>query len=105
MLSEGNVMYYIGDYMEGHKTFPDGSIDNARFSRLFSEIRKEDVFLFFREWMKIKSSKEYVAYDVTSVSFYGKQMNRLEWGYNRDKEELPVCDCASGKSQVLRRAD
>lgn len=89
MLSEGNVMYYIGDYTEGHKAPIKGNIDDAQISRMFSAIRKEDTFLFFREWMKNRKPKEYIAYDVTSFSSYGKQMERLEWGYNRDKEKLP----------------
>jgi transposase len=39
--------------------------------------------------MKHKKSDEYVAYDVTSVSSYSKNITELEWGYNRDKEKLP----------------
>ena len=89
MLSEGNVMYYLRDYAESHKTSSSTGVDDARISRMFSELRKEDMLLFFREWMKIKKSKEYVSYDVTSISSYGKKMKELEWGYNRDKEKLP----------------
>lgn len=89
MLSQGNVMYYLKDYVEGHKTaLPDG-IDDAAISRMFSELREEDRMLFFREWLKTKKPKEYVAYDVTSVSSYSKYIEDLEWGYNRDKEKLP----------------
>jgi hypothetical protein len=40
-------------------------------------------------WMKHKKSDEYVAYDVTSVSSYSKNITELEWGYNRDKESCP----------------
>ena len=89
MLSEGNVMYYLKDYTESHKTTAGESIDDARISRMFSQLRKEDMLLFFREWMKIKKAKEYVCYDVTSISSYGKGIADLEWGYNRDKEKLP----------------
>ena len=89
MLSEGNVMYYLDDYTESHKTYHEGRIGNAEISRMFSAVRKEDILLFFREWMKKKKSDEYVAYDVTSVSSYAKNMEGLEWGYNRDKERLP----------------
>ena len=89
MLSEGNVMYYLRDYTESHKTASGTNVDDARISRMFSELRKEDMLLFFREWMKVKKAKEYVCYDVTSISSYGKTMKELEWGYNRDKERLP----------------
>lgn len=89
MLSQGNVMYYLKDYMEEHKTALSEEIDDAAISRMFSELREEDRILFFREWLKTKKPKEYVAYDVTSVSSYSKHIEDLEWGYNRDKEKLP----------------
>ncbi len=89
MLSEGNVMYYLGDYVQEHKTELPKAPDDAEISRMFSELRQEDMMLFFREWMRIKKPKEYVAYDVTSISSYSRYMEDLEWGYNRDKEKLP----------------
>ena len=39
--------------------------------------------------VKRRKSDEYIAYDVTSISSYSKQISELEWGYNRDKEKLP----------------
>ncbi len=89
MLSEGNVMYYLEDYTEGHKTDINGIMTDVGSSKVFSSIRQEDMLLFFREWMKQKGKNEYVAYDVTSVSSYAKNIQELEWGYNRDHEKLP----------------
>ena len=89
MLSEGNVMYYLDDYTECHSTQLNGIMSDERCSKMFSSIRAEDIMLFFREWMKQKKSNEYVAYDVTSISSYSKNITELEWGYNRDKERLP----------------
>ena len=89
MLSEGNVMYYLEDYTQEHQTALNERMGSAQSSRLFSGMRQEDMLLFFREWMKHKHSDEYVAYDVTSISSYSKQIEELEWGYNRDKERLP----------------
>lgn len=89
MLSEGNVLYYLDDYTEDHKTALNESMSNAKSSEVFSSLRQEDMLLFFREWMKHKKSGEYVAYDVTSISSYAKNIEEMEWGYNRDKEKLP----------------
>lgn len=89
ILSEGNVMYYLDDYTESHKSVLNGRINSAKSSRIFNSLRQEDILLFFRSWMKQKRSDEYVAYDVTSVSSYSKNISELEWGYNRDKEKLP----------------
>lgn len=89
MLSEGNVMYYIDDYTETHKTYCEGVINDKRCSRVFADIRQEDILLFLRFWIKKMKNNEYIAYDVTSISSYSKGTNSLEWGYNRDKEKLP----------------
>ena len=89
MLSEGNVMYYLDDYTESHKTAVNERMSSAKSSKVFSSIRQEDILLFFREWMKHKKAEEYVAYDVTSISSYAKNIEELEWGYNRDKERMP----------------
>ena len=82
-------MYYLDDYTESHKTALNERMSSAKSSKVFSSIRQEDMLLFFREWMKQKKAEEYVAYDVTSISSYAKNIEELEWGYNRDKERLP----------------
>lgn len=89
MLDEGNVMYYLDDYTQGHTSALNECMGSAKSSKLFSALREEDMLLFFREWMKQKRTNEYVAYDVTSISSYGRKTEELEWGYNRDKERLP----------------
>lgn len=89
MLSEGNVMYYIDNYTETHQTACGGVMSDKQCSKMFSELREEDMMLFFREWMKHRQKDEYVAYDVTSISSYSRSITELEWGYNRDKERLP----------------
>jgi transposase len=89
MLSQGNVMYYLDEYTQTHKTAQKGSMSNEMCSKMFAALRQEDMQLFFREWMKQKKSTEYVAYDVTSISSYSTGIRDLEWGYNRDKERLP----------------
>ena len=64
-------------------------MSNEMCSKMFASLRQEDMQLFFREWMKQKKQREYVAYDVTSISSYSSNIRELEWGYNRDKERLP----------------
>ncbi len=89
MLAEGNVMYYLDDYTQAHKSALNECMGSAKSSKLFSALRQEDMLLFFREWMKQKRADEYIAYDVTSISSYSRNIEELEWGYNRDKERLP----------------
>lgn len=89
MLTQNNVMYYLPDWLEEHVSFGGQELTSAGLSRLFAGITMNERILFFNDWMKHKKSNEYIAYDVTSISSYGRQMESLEWGYNRDKENLP----------------
>lgn len=89
MVLNGNVMYYLPDWLDGNVSFGGSNLTSAGLSRLFSSITENEKICFFNDWMKRKKEAEYIAYDVTSISSYGKKMENLEWGYNRDKEKLP----------------
>ena len=65
------------------------SLSSSELSRLFSGIDGNARIAFFNSWISKRKSKEFIAYDVTSISSCGKGMLNAEWGYNRDKEKLP----------------
>jgi transposase len=44
---------------------------------------------FFRKWIKRHNKSECVFFDITSISSYSKNIDFIEWGYNRDREKLP----------------
>jgi len=64
-------------------------MDDQQCSRLFASISYTERAKFFKEWVKLRSEREYIAYDVTSVSTYSKGIDIAEWGYNRDNEKIP----------------
>lgn len=88
MLTEGNVMYYYRDWLEETVSFSEKDMGGADISCLFASIDEDSRLHFFHTWISQKYKGEYLAYDVTSISSYGKGMESLEWGYNRDKEKL-----------------
>lgn len=94
MLTEGNVMYYLPDWQDETVSYCDERLTDQAISRLFSDIDEEGRMMFFRSWTKKMYNGEYLAYDVTSISSYGKGNEDLEWGYNRDKERLPQINMA-----------
>jgi transposase len=64
-------------------------MDDVACSKLFASISEEDRKLFFNEWVRYRKEKEYIAYDVSSISTYSRNIECAEWGYNRDNEKLP----------------
>jgi transposase len=89
MLCEGNIMMYIDDWFDETDVPLPGRIDDHQCSRLFASISYDERVYFFKEWIKLRSEIEYIAYDVTSVSIYSKGLDSAEWGYNRDNDQLP----------------
>ena len=54
-----------------------------------ASITKEERDEFYHLWCSIRSEAEYLALDITSTSSYSEQLESVEWGYNRDGENLP----------------
>lgn len=44
---------------------------------------------FFRKWIKQLGAPSSLIFDTTSLSSYSEQLDFVEWGYNRDGEQLP----------------
>ena len=89
MLTSGSIMFYLDDWLDGSLSFSVDALDSVSVGRMFKEITDEEKNAFFRGWMKEKGTKEFIAYDVTSISSYSQKLEDVEFGYNRDKEKLP----------------
>jgi len=89
MLSQGNVMSYIDDWFDETKVDFTDRFSDVTCSRLFESLSEDERHLFFTEWMKQRCEKEHIVYDVTSISSYSSNIDNVEWGYNRDDDNLP----------------
>ena len=88
MLSQGNVMQYIDSWCEQNATEDNMIISSQEVSKLFESITYEDRMKFFQAMSAARVENEFIAYDVTSVSSYSSNIDSVEWGYNRDCEDL-----------------
>lgn len=89
ILCKGAVMSYIDDWCENNYNQYHMLLTSQTVSRLLPKITLEHRYQFFRDWAQKRIEQEYIAYDVTSISSYSTNINSVEWGYNRDNEELP----------------
>jgi transposase len=94
MLTEGNTMQYIDDFCENTQFNNNHHLTDQTVSKLFASLTNHEQLTFFKEWIKLHTQKEYLAYDVTSFSTYAKNINDAEFGYNRDGESLPQINLA-----------
>jgi transposase len=89
MMSQGNAMDGIDDWLE--RTYFEGyrkALSPQGVSRLFEGISEGSQHEFFKRWAKMAMTGGNICYDVTSISSYSETMTGVEYGYNRDGEEI-----------------
>jgi len=91
-LAEGKPLYLCSHWMETVELEERPDLSSQRISSLLREISKEkdEIFGFFSAWAKRhRKANRFIVFDITSFSSYGKEIDFVEWGYNRDKEKMP----------------
>lgn len=89
MICDNEAMYYIDDYCDENYLINNTYVTSSETSKVFTKITPEKRQEFLKLWIKARNEQESIAYDVTSISSYTKEISLLDYGYNRDKEDLP----------------
>ena len=63
-------------------------------SELLKELDEDSRMLFYKKWAELRTEKEYLALDITSISSWSELIQYVEPGYNRDHEQLPQINLA-----------
>lgn len=90
-ISERKPLYLCEQWSESTVTPANGVLASQRISELLKSLGENDNerMKFFKAWGKYRAEREYLAFDITSISSYSKMLEMLEFGYNRDGEDLP----------------
>ena len=88
LLSTGDPMMYCQDWSEKSACFP-ASLSSVDISLLLQSLGHQEQEEFFRVWAAYRGEREYLALDISSVSSYSHLIEMTDWGYNRDRENLP----------------
>jgi transposase len=89
LLCTEDPLMYCGSWLEDTETLPVGDLGSQRISELLHAVSDEDRIEFYRGWSQYRSEREYLALDITSISSWSSLIEDVEWGYNRDHENLP----------------
>ena len=89
LISSGDPFLYCEQWIKDTKCLPVGNLSSQRISELLAAIKPEEREGFFKSWCSYRSEQEYLALDITSTSSYSELVDDVEWGYNRDHENLP----------------
>ena len=89
MALTGNALYRCDAWCRDTLTGRGDTITSQRCSRILEALDERKRMDFFRAWVHARQQREYLAYDVTSVSSHSKGNDLVEHGYNRDGEDMP----------------
>ncbi len=87
--------YLAEGWMESHRC-PDhkSPLTSPRITELLQSITRDQILTFFKSWLRRSSEKEYLCFDITSISSYGTHNPYDEYGYNRDGDSLTQINIA-----------
>ncbi len=92
LFQESTSSYLFPYWQDDHdNTGEVRKLHSTNISSLYERIGKNEYarLEFLRNWGNHIKPTEGVYYDITSVSSYSKNIDILDFGYNRDKEYLP----------------
>lgn len=103
LVSSGDPFYYCESWLHSTESLDVGSMASQRISELLIAITPQEREDFYHAWCQCRSEMEYLALDITSSSSYSNLIEDVEWGYNRDGEQLPqinICMLMGEKSRL-----
>ncbi len=98
----GDPFLYCESWLEETESLPVGGMSSQRISELLLSLTSTEREGFYEIWCALRSEEEYLALDITSISSYSKLIEDIEWGYNRDGEQLPQVNLCMLMGEVSR---
>jgi hypothetical protein len=89
LVSNGDPFMYCHEWLENTVSLDCGDLSSQRISELLSDISFAERETFYKNWAAKVAENDYLALDITSTSSYSELIPEVEWGYNRDGEDLP----------------
>lgn len=90
--SENEALYLCESW--AYNSMVPAAPSSQQISKLLKILDEDSRMRFYREWAKLRQEKEYLALDISSVSSWSELINYVEYGYNRDHEQLPQVNLA-----------
>ena len=90
LVSNNEPIMYCDDWVGKTDGLPSNTVSASTMCRLLKDgITNQNRNAFYKKWAAYRLEQEYLALDITSFSSYSKLISEVEWGHNRDEENLP----------------
>ena len=93
---EGDALYLACPWLEETGEFEGEGISVSSLNRLLTSVGSDENArdAFFAKWIELSGCPRVLIHDTTSISSYACGLDSVEWGYNRDNENLPQINLA-----------
>jgi len=90
-IMEGTASYKFPYWLEEQQLNGVRKMYSADISDLYDTLggMQKERMGFIKSWIQKLKPIKGIYYDITSISSYSSNIDFIEWGYNRDKENLP----------------
>ena len=90
--SENEPLYLCKPWAEN--SYGTAAPASQRIAELLRKLDEDSRMVFYRKWVALRTEREYLALDITSISSWSELIDFVEPGYNRDHEQLPQINLA-----------
>jgi len=94
ILEDNNPLFRFEKWGSIHKHPYGKDITSQRSSELFMNISEDAKNRFFNLQGKHRTEKEFWAYDITSLSSYSETLKQVQYGNNKEDDNLPQINLA-----------
>ena len=94
ILEDSASMFRFEKWGETHRHPYGENIPSQRSSELFQSITDESRHHFFALQGKRRLDKEYLAYDISTISSYSQCLKQVQYGKNKENDRLPQINLA-----------
>lgn len=88
LVSRGGALSHCDRWSSNHANPLDETLATQRITEILGRITEDGMQTFFDKWTRKVLEKDYLCYDITSISSYSELNEYIKAGYNRDGEKL-----------------
>ena len=92
---EGDALVNSDVWLSHYENPANCPISSQDITKLLDRMAQNDIMSFYKHWLEgFKQTGDKILYDLTSISSCCRDIDMINWGHNRDKENLPQVNFA-----------
>lgn len=102
VLAPTNAMRQVENWSHLHHLFSNTQLTSQFISKIFQEVTENKKQSFFRKRINRLDEDEFWCYDTTTISSYSQTLPYIQFGFNKEHDQLPQLNLAYVYSEKTR---